>query len=100
MRGIGTGPGSSDRFRECAERRSVSSPSQFRSLTDLSNGAQSGERAAHHLGRPHAIGVVGGLGFQQLGVRQEDPELVIQAVKQRLKLAVLRLVGLGPSKVG
>jgi hypothetical protein len=58
---------------------------QFRALTDLSNSAESCERAAHHFGRPHTTGIVCGLGFKQFSLCQKDSQLVIQAVKQRLK---------------
>jgi hypothetical protein len=59
-------------------------------LTDLSNSAQGGKGARDNLGRPIAIDGVGSLGFQQLGVRQHDSELIIQAVEERLELALLR----------
>jgi hypothetical protein len=38
------------------------------------------------LGRPLAIRSIGSLGFQQLGVGEDDTELVVQAMKERLKL--------------
>ena len=38
------------------------------------------------LGRPLAIRGIGSLGFQQLGVGEDDTELVVQAMKERLKL--------------
>jgi hypothetical protein len=47
------------------------------------------------LGRPLAIRSVGSLGFQQLGVGEDDTELVVQAMKERLKLLPQRFVGLG-----
>ena len=66
----------------------------FCSLTDLSNSPQGGKGARDNLGRPIAIDGIGSLGFQQLGVRQHDPELIIQAVEKRLELPLLlRLVG-------
>ena len=58
----------------------------FCSLTDLSNGAEGGQSARDDLGRPLAIHSVGSLGFQQLGVGEDDTELVVQAMKERLKL--------------
>jgi len=61
--------------------RGLSARCRFRSLTDLSNSAESCERAAHHLGRPHTIRIVCGLGFKQFCLRQKDSQLVIQAVK-------------------
>jgi hypothetical protein len=67
----------------------------FCSLTDLSNSPQGGMGVRDNLGRPIAINGIGSLGFQQLGVRQRNPELIIQAVEERLELPLLlRLVGL------
>ena len=67
----------------------------FCSLTDLSNSTQGGQGARDDLGRSIAIHRVGGLRFQQFGVRENDPELVVQAVKQCLKIVSLpRVVGL------
>jgi len=63
-------------------------------LTDLSNSPHGGKGARDNLGRPIAIGGIGSLGLQ-LGVRQHDSELIIQAVEERLELPLLlRLVGL------
>ena len=69
----------------------------FRSLTDLANSTQGGQGAQDDLGRPLAIPGVGSLRFQQLGMREDDPELIIQAVKERLNVVVLllRRVGIG-----
>jgi hypothetical protein len=61
-------------------------------LTDLSNSTQGGKGARDDLGRPLAIDAVGSLSFQQLGVRQHNSELIIQAVEERLELG-LRPVG-------
>jgi hypothetical protein len=47
------------------------------------------------LGRPLAIRSIGSLGFQQLGVGEDDTELVVQAMKERLKLLPQRFVGPG-----
>jgi len=64
-------------------------------MTDLSNSPQGGKGARDNLGRPIAIDGIGSLGFHQLGVREHDPELIIQAVEERLELPLLlRLVGL------
>ena len=62
-------------------------------MTDLSNGAKSCERAAHHLGRPRTTGVVCGFGFKQFSLCQKDSQLVIQAVKQRLKIETRLRIG-------
>ena len=59
----------------------LSARGQFRPLTDLSNSAESRERTAHHLRRPHTIRIVCGLGFKQFSLCQKDSQLVIQAVK-------------------
>ena len=67
----------------------------FCSLTDLSNSTQGGKGARNDLGRPLAVHGIGSFGFQQLGVREHDPELIVQAMKERLKLMPLqRIVGL------
>jgi len=50
-------------------------------LTDLSNSPHGGKSARDNLGRPIAIDGIGSLGFLQLGVREHDPELTIQAVE-------------------
>ena len=50
-------------------------------MTDLSNSPQGGKGARDNLGRPIAIDGIGSLGFHQLGVREHDPELIIQAVE-------------------
>lgn len=78
--GISTGPHSRRSARVLSARR------RFRTLTDLANGAESGERAADHLRRPHTTRIVCGLGFKQFCLRQKDSQLVVQAVKQRLKV--------------
>jgi len=63
-------------------------------LTDFSHGAHGCQCAGDNLGRPIAIRIVGSLGFEQLGVSEDDPELVVQAVEERRQiLALLRLVG-------
>jgi len=50
-------------------------------MTDLSNSPQGGKGARDNLGPPIAIDGIGSLGFLQLGVREHDPELTIQAVE-------------------
>src|SRR5262249_18476893 len=44
------------------------------------------EHAGHDLSRACAARVVGMLRFEQLGVRQNDPELVVQAVKEKTEI--------------
>jgi hypothetical protein len=64
-------------------------------LTDLSNSTQGGKGSRDDLGCAIAVYSVGSLGFQQLGVREHNAELIVQAVKQRLELwLLLRPVGL------
>lgn len=48
-------------------------------VLDRANGL---ERAGNDLGGPGAMDFVGELAFEQLGVRQDDAELVVQAVKK------------------
>jgi hypothetical protein len=68
----------------------------LRSLADLPYRAHRRERAAHHLGRSRPTGIVSGLGFEQLCMGENDPQLVVQAVKQRLKVETrLRIAGIG-----
>jgi hypothetical protein len=65
-------------------------------LTDLSHGAHGCQRARDNLSRSITIRIVGSLRFEQLGVGEDDAQLVVQAVKERLKLlAVLRFAGPG-----
>ena len=64
-------------------------------MTDLSNGAQGGQRAGDDLSRPITIHNVGGLRLHQLGVGEYDTELIVQAMKQRLKILSVRFVGSG-----
>jgi hypothetical protein len=67
---------------------------ELRPVTDLSNSNQCRERTAHHLRSSHTMGIVSGLRFEQFGLRQEDSQLVVQAMKQRLKVDFgLRMVG-------
>jgi len=68
----------------------------FRSLTDLSNGPHCRQRTTHDLGRAHTMRVIDGLGFEQFGVRQQDPELVIQAMEKRLQIEPC--VGIGDAR--
>lgn len=66
----------------------------FRSLTDLSNGAKGGQSAGDDLGRLFTMRSVGSLRFQQLGMGENNTELIVQAMKQGLKLLPLRFVGI------
>jgi hypothetical protein len=100
MRGNWEGPVYLPTPFEGAVRSLSARSSRFRAVTDLSNSAESCERAAHHFGRPHTTGVVCGLGFKQFSLCQKDSQLVIQAVKQRLKIETWLRIGvesrLGP----
>ena len=66
------------------ERESVGF--ELGSLADLANRSQRSERAAHQLRGPHTTRIVCGLRLEQFRLRQKDSELVIQAMKQRLKV--------------
>jgi hypothetical protein len=44
------------------------------------------EDAGDDLSRASAAHVVGGLGFEQLGVGENNPELVIQTVKEKAEI--------------
>jgi hypothetical protein len=79
---------------ECTEL-SLSADLGFRSLTDLSNSTQGGQGARDDLGRPIAIHGIRSLRFQELGMREDNPELIIQAMKERLKVVVLLLRPVG-----
>jgi len=68
----------------------------LRPLADLPYCAHRSERAAHQLGCSSPTGIVGGPGLEQLCMSQNDPQLVVQAVKQRLKVeARVRIAGIG-----
>jgi hypothetical protein len=41
------------------------------------------ERAGHDLGRARAAHLIAGLGLEELGMREDDPELVVEAVEER-----------------
>lgn len=52
------------------------------------------EDAAHDLGSPRTIDVVGSLGLEELGVGEDDAELIVQAMEEKpqvIRLADLRL---------
>ena len=49
---------------------------------DLSGGAHGVERARHELGGARAVRGVGRFRFEQLGVRQDDAELIVQPVEE------------------
>jgi hypothetical protein len=53
-------------------------------LTDLSNSAHGSQCARDDLSRSIAVHGVGSLRFQQLGMGEDDTELVVQAMKKRL----------------
>src|SRR3954470_9156033 len=86
--------GSDYRFRLCvgSEQWSLSvhagvpnsttlDASDLGETTEVAGGGHRVERAGNDLGGPGAVGAVGGLGFEQLGVREDYPELVIQPVE-------------------
>ena len=51
--------------------------------TKLLGGAHGLERAYNYLSRPGAIPVANGLRFEQLRMREDGPELVVQAMEER-----------------
>ena len=58
----------------------------FRPLTNRFGRSHRVEDTGDHLTGARAIHIVGGLGFEELCVRQDDSELVIQAMEQDPKL--------------
>ena len=44
------------------------------------------ERARHHLGSANATAVVGGFRLEQLGVREDDAQLIVQPVKEETQV--------------
>jgi hypothetical protein len=55
-------------------------------LADLTGGAHGFERARHDLRGARAMKVVGRLRLEQLGVRQDDAQLVVQAVEEEAQI--------------
>jgi hypothetical protein len=49
---------------------------------DFFGGAHGFEDAADNLGRAGTLDVVGGLGLEQLSVREDDSELVVQPMEE------------------
>jgi len=61
-------------------------------LTEHAYGAHGVKGATDDLGCPSPIYVVSGLGFEEFGVCENDPKLVVQAMKQCLKVEARRQV--------
>ena len=59
---------------------------RFYSLTQFSNGAHGLHRAPDDLRGSYTVSIVDGLRLEQFRVREQDPELVVQTVKERAKL--------------
>jgi hypothetical protein len=57
-------------------------------LTEFANSGERRERAGNELGRAIPSGTVRGLGLEELSLRQHDTKLVVQAVMERLQLAI------------
>ena len=55
------------------------------------------QHAGHDLGRARAAHLVGRLRFKQLGVRQNNAELVVEAVKEQSKVRCLVHLDHSPS---
>jgi len=49
---------------------------------EVFDGGQRVEGARYHLDGPGPTGFVTRLGFQQLGIGQDDPQLVVESVEQ------------------
>jgi hypothetical protein len=62
--------------------------SSFRTAADLACGAHGLERARDDLRRASAVRIVNGFGLEQLRVGQDDPQLVVQAVKKLAEVGV------------
>lgn len=63
-------------------------------MTEFANSDKGRKRARHELGRATPGGIVRGLRLEELRLGEHDPELVVQAVIERLQLAIsLGLVG-------
>jgi hypothetical protein len=58
----------------------------LRSPADLARGRHRIEHAGDDLGRPRAARFVRRLCFEQLRVREDDAELIVQAVEQKTKI--------------
>ena len=56
--------------------------------TDLLGRAHGVEHARDDLSRPGAAGVVSRSGFQQFGVRKNDPQLIVQPVEQHANIRI------------
>ena len=63
-----------------------------RTLADLPDRAHCVERARDDLCRSSAVDVVGRVRLEQFGVREDDPELVVQAVEQESQLGRFTVV--------
>ena len=79
------GPG--NRF-PCVSRWDLRSCLWFRTTTNLSSGAHGVEHALYDLLGTGAMGNIWRFGFEQLRMRQNDAELVIQLVEQQTELWV------------
>jgi hypothetical protein len=52
-------------------------------VANFLSGAHSVECAGHDLGRARATHVIGRFGFEQLGMSEDDAELIVQSVEQK-----------------
>ena len=59
---------------------------RLRSATDFARGSHRIKHAGDDLGRPRAARFVRRLRFEQLRVREDDAELIVQAVEQETKI--------------
>jgi len=58
-------------------------------LVDFSGGGESLDCGKHHLGRARLLTFILRLRLDELGVRQDDAELVVQRVEQLTQLGVV-----------
>lgn len=61
----------------------------FGVAADRFRGAQRLQNAGDDLRRARASHIIVRFGFEHFGVRQDDPKLIVQLVKQRTQLGVL-----------
>ena len=57
-------------------------------VTKIADRAHGFERAGHHLGGAGAVQRIGHLGLEQLGMREDDAELVVQAVEEEARVLI------------
>lgn len=61
---------------------------RFGLAPDLPGGSHRVEHARHDLGRPRPRCLIGRLGLEEFGMGEDDPELVVQSVKQHPQIGL------------